>query len=276
MNLFSYIFTAPHNTMNTVETASADQELYSLIFAATFPILCAIAVFLVLNMASAKRKLLSFFISLPVFVIPAVFLIPELPAFAKNILGSDFTDTIPYEVVFSLTAALGIIYLGIVSAFAGGRVMKSTGIILQFAATFVFAGIEFAVAYLSLLCFTGTNSAHNVGTLFGVNNATFIPGIIKNATVFTLVCVIAFVFLVLFFLCFLSIRKKADLKAEDIVLLHRIEEKERRIEKEGVCSVCRYAVLSEDKLSVKCDFKGEKASDDRCHRFEYDPLKREP
>ena len=236
------------------------------------PVVCALFIFLIQRKATKKRRLLTFFLGLPLFVLPTVLLLTDFPGLFEGIVSAEELRTVPSEISLSLICALGMAYLGISSAVCAERIYKTGGLVFLSVSTLVFPGLEFALSYLTLVRNAGAEHAPNLGTLFPA-----LTGALADLSVRFLIILFLVLFLICFSLSFLSLRKASDLQAEDIIRLHREEERERRIEKEGVCAVCRYAVpCKDDPLSVICDKKGKRDSDDRCRRFEYDPLKRVP
>ena len=244
-----------------------------LLFTVLFPAVCACTLFLILRKATRKRRLLTFFIGLPFFVVPTLVLLTDFPGILEGAIGGTAVGAIPSAVQLSLTAALGAVYLGVSAAVCSERVLKVGGLLFLSVVTLVSFALEFVLCYLTLVYGTGKTDAPTLGAVAEGLQGTALADLSVRFCVF----LVLILFTVCFFLSFLWLRRSSDLQTEDIIRLHREEEKERLIEKEGVCAVCRYAVPSDDNpLQVVCDKKGVRDSDARCPRFEYDPLKRIP
>lgn len=248
-------------------------SVLTVVTALFFAVMAAIAIFVCLRHVDTKRKLLCYFIGVAVYAIPTLFLLTDITALFSAILPEESGLSVPPVIGGLAAIATGVAFLGTVALVCSGRVMKSSGQIVIFMNTLVFFGAETVLTYFSLIAFTGSDTAQNLGGAF--------PGLagfaVGKVSVSAAAAVLALLFTLCFFLCFLFNKSKKELKTEDIVKLHLIKQESARIEKEGVCAVCRYADCTPgSRGSVICEKKGRVARDGRCPKFEYDPLKRVP
>ena len=259
------------------DTALSSYRIWTLLAAVAIPAVCALAVFLFLKNAPSARKLACYFISLPIFMIPALFLLSGSDGPFSPIVGAGTASLIPEAAGFIAAVALGTLYIGInvvicsagVTRLAGRTLAAVFTIFSVFAETFLLAltvetprGVRAAMAdYFSPLSGLGGNLSYF---------AECSPDVFS---VFVFALFILFVFC-----CFFANKTKAALAEEDLAREHALSELEqlRQTSPDAPrCALCVHAAdLRTEEGKMLCDTHGAVSGIGLCKRFEYDPLKR--
>ena len=249
-------------------------SFYTLACAVIFPVAAAVAVFACLRRAGTVRKILGYFISMPVYVALCIFVLCEPQKSVLPLLsGTGLTVNQPELAGFLAAVTLGIVYLGIVSLICGAGMKKRGLKIMNAALTVVAAALcAFLTVMSHLLIPEAVNTAAppTVGALFGYFGLEFSCGIgldIVAAAVLP-------IYLVTYFVSFIGAGKAAV--DDDGSVLHAAGGRfDPAIE--PYCAICEHATFLKDSPGrMLCKRYGVVAEDHSCRRFEYDPLKRRP
>lgn len=265
--------------MNLNDLINLDYSFYILVCAVFFPIVAAIAVFICLRRAGTVRKILGYFIPMPMYVAICIFGVPGITSLLHTAL--DITIHQPKVTGFLAVLTVGIIYLGIVSLICGKDTKKRGGRVLCGIFTVICAALCGSMTVMQQICYTA--------------DIVVVPELADRAPVFTLgevmghfginvscgagLDIIALallaVYIVVYFLSFIgSAERFAD---EDGIASMRRKRGSYDPAVEPLCAVCEYArPLKDSPGCVLCDKIGVVSEDHTCRRFVYDPLKRRP
>lgn len=261
-----------------------DYSFYTLVCAVFFPLAAALAVFLCLRRAGTVRKILGYFIPMPIYVALCIFVLCEpqnsvIPLLTKT--GLDVTLHLPEVLGAFAAVTLGILYLGIVSLACGGGVKKRAGRITCGIFTAIFTVLGGFLTAMQNVCFP--------------EDTVTIPEIADRSPVVTLgevfshfgigfdcdigldIAILAalLVYLIVYFLTFLGAGHTADEEEFSVSARHGRGNYDPAVE--PCCALCEYArILKDAPGNVLCDRSGVVSEDHCCRRFVYDPLKRRP
>lgn len=262
--------------MNLFEMIGAAYSFYTLACAVIFPVLAALAVFCGLRRAGTVRKILVYFISMPIYSALCIFLLCEpqkslLPLLERA--GLVLSVSQPEVVGFLAALTLGVLYLGVVSLVCGARTMMRGLWVMNLVFTLIFTAFSGFLTYMAHAVVPSpvkTVSAPTLGKAFeyfGINlSADF--GLDLTALLAAAVYII---------ICFVSLTGASRILREERTSLRRPADADYDAAIEPCCSVCQYArQLKDSAAEVLCDKVGVVAGDHSCRRFVYDPLKRRP
>jgi|GEM_PF-609349 len=266
-----------HPVFDSVSGIMDSAEFLTLICSVLFPLLAAICIFICLHAAPLRRKLLCFFLGMPLYVIPTAFLLTDVENTARAITAGGDVPLISDSIGFLAAVALGIVYLGVTVLVCSEGITKQGGRLLTFFSTVIFFCLSILLCYFSLLALTDTEFEPTIAVVFPAAEGLAYIQTFAGFSVHYAAVPLLSLFIILLFITFFFDKNRDELRREDIERLHRIEAEAARIEKEGVCAVCRYADLPETgRGNIFCEKKGSMPPDARCPHFEYDPLKRIP
>lgn len=257
--------------MNLIELVGGGYSLYTLVCAVIFPLIDAVAVFLCLRRAGAVRRILGYFLPMPIYVSICVFLLCEPQNLLCPLLESiGIVIYQPETVGFLLAVGLGVLYLGITAAICGAGIQKRAGYAIGITLTAVFFSVCIALAVMSHILVPqaiDTLIPPRVEDLLGYFGLT----LACNTAIDIISIAAALIYMISWFLCFIGAGRDDDEKSS----LHRRKMSVPDIEPS--CAVCEYATLLRDSPGqVLCAKRGVVAEDHICRRFMYDPLKRRP
>lgn len=261
--------------LSLADTPIPSWSIWTLLASMVFPAVTALAVFVFLRRAPASRKLLCYFISLPVFLAPSLFLFSSPGGPYYPLIGEQ-ASSIPAVCGFLSCTALGTAYLAVNVIICSAGVMKLSG--------------RTACAVLSMFFFFSQTllllrSLELSGTRI-VMKDVFPPvsGLPSSLAYFSEcspdvpAVILAILFFISVFLCFFANRSRAELaesarkRERDF---SRLEAQRRTSPDASRCSLCVYASeLRTDSSKVLCDKRGPVPGLWLCPKFEYDPLKR--
>lgn len=257
--------------MNLIDLVGGGYSLYTLACAVIFPLIDAIAVFLCLRRSGTVKRILGYFLSMPIYVSICVFLLCE----PQNMLCPLLERTgikiyQPEAIGFLLAVGLGVLYLGITAAICGAGIQKKSGYAIGITLTAVFFAICIALAVMShILVPQAIDSLvpPSVSDLLGY----FGLALACNAALDIISVAAAIIYMIGWFLCFIGAGREDD----ESDARHRRRMSAPDIEPS--CAVCEYAQMLRDSPGqVLCAKRGVVAEDHICRRFMYDPLKRRP
>ena len=258
------------------DTSISTYELWNVLMSLFIPAVCALAVFVFLRRAAPRRKLAAFFISLPVFLVPSLFLFSGPGGAFSPILG-DTSDLFQRSAGFVAVTALGTVVAGVNVIVCSSGVMKLAGRTAAAVLSVLFTFAQTALLFLTVGAPAGGRVAVSdlippLGKLKGA--ASYFGKC--SPDVFALLLLI--VYFISLFLCFIANKSGARLKEEDIEEQHRLERlaAERLVSPDAHrCELCAHAVeLKTEPGKLLCDFSGAVDFSGICGKFEYDPLKR--
>ena len=262
--------------MNLFELIGAAYSFYTLACAVIFPVLAALAVFCGLRRAGTVRKILVYFISMPIYSALCSFLRCEpqkslLPLLERA--GLVLSVSQPEVVGFLAALTLGVLYLGVVSLVCGARIMMRGLWVMNLVFTLIFTTFSGFLTYMAHAVVPSpvkTVSAPTLGKAFeyfGISlSADF--GLDLTALLAAAVYII---------ICFVSLTGASRILREERTSLRRPADADYDAAIDPCCSVCQYArQLKDSAAEVLCDKVGVVAGDHSCRRFVYDPLKRRP
>lgn len=255
--------------MSLIDLVGGGYSLYTLACAVFFPLIAALAVFLCLRRAGTVRRILGYFLSMPVYVCVCVFLLCEpqnvlCPLLLK--LGIEIFQ--PEAVGFLLAIGFGVLYLGIVAMICGAGVQKKVGYICSLILTLLFTAVCAAAAIMAHLLVTAVVDTLAPPTITGLFEY-FGVSLKCDISLDILSAAAAIIYMIGYFLCFIGAAREDEAKARRPRLAVP--------DIEPCCAVCEYATLLKDSPNmVLCAKRGVVAEDHICRRFMYDPLKRRP
>ncbi len=273
--------------------------LWTLLSALFFPLVAAIATFVCLRRARLPRKMLGFFLIIPIFVILIVVFFSDTGSIMTDLLSS---LGIPYPPVIGFLCAvtLGIFCLNLTAMICGAGLFKKSGAILNSVFSLIFFAADLSVTYSAwtrYVDYAASDAVRKDGGVFYIKEALpfldldFIPDHILESGVELLVLAIFALFLIVYFLTFIALKSPEEIVKEDLerrrhaALMnsgskkahttkhtHREDNEDENLE---CCGCCEHAtVLKGDRLKMVCDKCGVVVSTYKCKNFLYDPLKR--
>jgi len=261
--------------LSLADTSISSWSVWTLIASIAFPAITALAVFVFLRGAPASRKLLCYFISLPVFLAPSLFLFASPGGPYYPLIGEQ-ASMIPQVCGFLTCMALGTAYLALNVIICSAGVMKLAG--------------RTACAVLSMFFFFSQTllllrSLELQGPRIAMKEVFPATGGLPASLSYFAECspdalsvMLAALFLISVFLCFFANLSRAELaeagrrRESD---LERLEAGRRTSPDASRCSLCVHASeLHTDRSKVLCDKRGPVPGLWVCPKFEYDPLKR--
>ena len=267
--------------------------IWTLIFALFFPILAAIATFVCLRRANTARRLVGFFIIVPIYVALGAVVCGDMGGFVSGLLPPLY----PYPGIGTLAAiCFGIICLNFIGLICGAGVLKRRGAVTNTVASILAFGINAFITYSawefgSYVCTTGLyrNDMHviYVSDAFpALKDLGFIPSFILNSGIEIFALAVLALFIIVYFLSFIPQKSKEEIFKEEL-------ERNRRAALEGgektgrrnscsdsdecikCCECCEHATaLKNDRTKMVCDKFGVVSATHKCRKFLYDPLKR--
>lgn len=271
--------------------------LWTLIFAIFFPALAAIATFVCLRRANTARRLVGFFVIVPIYVALAVVVCGDT--------GGLISTAIPclryYPGIGSLAAiSFGIICLNFIGLICGAGILKRRGAIVNTTASTVAFFISAFITYSAWTFgdYIYTNElfrydAHVISLkdafpyLEGIG---IIPSSIIDSGVEILALPILALFIIVYFLSFIPQKSAEEILKEDLERKRRAAlavtaEKRDSIDRIAhscgedecieCCECCEHATaLKSDRTKMVCDSFGVVNATHKCRKFLYDPLKR--
>jgi len=273
--------------------------LWTLLCAIFFPIAAAIATFVCLRRSKAHRKMLGFFLIIPIFVILIVVFFSDTGNIMTNLLAS-FELYFPPIVGFLAAITLGIFCLNLNALVCGAGLMKKGGAILNAAATLVCLCANIFITYstwVRYIEYAASESVRKDGGVFYIKESLpfladieFLPDFILESGIEILALVILAVYLIVYFLSFIALKSPEEIIKEELERRRRaalsINENKARAEKNQIrnndsdevsecCAYCEHATaLKSDRLKMICDKHGVVSTSHVCRKFLYDPLKR--
>ena len=251
--------------MNLFEMIGAAYSFYTLACAVIFPVLAALAVFCGLRRAGTVRKILVYFISMPIYSALCIFLLCEpqkslLPLLERA--GLVLSVSQPEVVGFLAALTLGVLYLGVVSLVCGARTMMRGLWVMNLVLTYM--------AHAVVPSPVKTVSAPTLGKAFEYFGISLSADFGLDLT--TLLAAAVYIII-----CFVSLTGASRILREERTSLRRPADADYDAAIEPCCSVCQFArQLRDSAAEVLCDKVGVVAGDHSCRRFVYDPLKRRP
>lgn len=273
--------------------------LWTLLCAIFFPIVAAIATFVCLRRAKAPRKMLGFFLIIPIFVILIVVFFSDTGNIMTSILAS-LDLYFPPVVGFLAAIALGIFCLNLNALVCGAGLMKKGGAILNAIATLICLSANIFITYstwIHYIEYAASEAVRKDGGVFYIKESLpfladikFLPEFILESGIEMLALVILAVYLIVYYLSFIALKSPDDIIKEELERRRRAAlsntENKARAEKSQIrnnesdenprcCAYCEYAtILKSDRLKMVCDKHGVVSTSHVCRKFLYDPLKR--
>lgn len=267
--------------------------IWTLVFAIFFPALAAIATFVCLRRANTARRLIAFFVIVPVYVARAVVLCGDTGGLVSTVLPCLRT----YPGIGTLAAiCFGIICLNFIGLICGAGILKRRGAIVNTIASiiafFLNAFITYSAwAFGDYIHSNGLfrNDMHVISVKDAIPNLEdlgFIPSAILDSGIELLALAVLALYIIVYFLSFIPQKSAEEILKEDL------ERKRRAVldggEKHSIrnsrsdsdectkcCECCEYATsLKNDRTKMVCDKFGVVSATHKCHKFLYDPLKR--
>lgn len=269
--------------------------IWTLVFAIFFPALAAIATFVCLRRANAARRLIAFFIIVPIYVALAVVVCGDTGGLVSTVIPCLRT----YPGIGTLAAiTFGIICLNFIALICGAGILKRRGAIVNtVASTIAF----FLNAFISYSAWAFGDYIHSnelfrldmhvisVGDAFPYLGS--IPNVILDSGVEILALAILALFIIVYFLSFIPQKSADEILKEDLERKRRAAlaasvEKRDSIDRIAhscadedeclqCCECCEHATaLKSDRTKMVCDRFGVVSATHKCRKFLYDPLKR--
>lgn len=270
--------------------------LWTLLCAILFPIIAAIATFVCLRRAKLPRKMLGFFIIIPIFVILIVVFLSDTGNVMTNMLSS-LGLKYPPIVGFISAIALGIFCLNLNALICGAGLLKKSGAIVNTAATLICLGASIFVIYSAWTAYIDLSEIGMLredGGVIYIKEAlpflaglSFLPEVVLESGIELVSLAILLIYLIVYFLSFIALKSPEQLVKEDLERRRRAalmnhSDKKKRVRRDAdeddqpvCCACCEHATLLKgDRLHMVCDMKGIVSSSHVCRKFLYDPLKR--
>jgi hypothetical protein len=271
--------------------------LWTLLCAIFFPAIAAIATFVCLKRAKLHRKMLGFFLIIPLFVILIVVFLSDTGSIMTNLLSS-LGLSYPPIVGFVSAIALGIFCLNLTAVICGAGLYKKSGMAVNITATLICLCACIFLSYSTWTSYVELAEAgllrYDGGVIYVkevlpfLASLSFLPDFILKSGIELLSLAILALYLLVYFLSFIAIKSPEALVKEDLerrrrVALMNSEFKKPRHSKRSsaedempeCCACCEYATaLKGDKQKMVCDKCGVVMATHRCKSFLYDPLKR--
>lgn len=272
--------------------------IWTLVFAIFFPTLAAIATFVCLRRANSARRLIGFFVIVPIYVALAVVICGDTGGLVSTLLPCLRT----YPGIGTLAAiCFGIICLNFIGLICGAGILKRRGAIVNtVASTIAF----FLNAFITYSAWAFGDYIHSNGLfrydmhVISVKDAFpyleelgFIPSVIIDSGVEILALAVLALFIIVYFLSFIPQKSAEEILKEDLERKRRAAlaasvEKRDSIDKIAhtcadedectqCCEFCEHATsLKSDRTKMVCDRFGVVSATHKCRKFLYDPLKR--
>ena len=270
--------------------------LWTLLSALFFPLIAAIATFVCLRRARLARKMLGFFLIVPIFVILIVVFFSDTGSIMTDMLSS---IGIPYPPVigFLCSVTLGIFCLNLTAMICGGGLFKKSGAITNAIFSLIFFAAEAFVTYSTWAYFIDHGWPRYDGGVIYIKEAfpylsfDFLPQYILESGTELVALALWALYLVIYFLSFIALKSPEETAKEDLerrrraALMNSGEKKTHNVkrrhndnaedENPECCACCEHATaLKGDKFKMVCDKCGVVVSTHKCKNFLYDPLKR--
>ncbi len=271
--------------------------IWTLVFAIFFPALAAIATFVCLRRANSARRLIAFFIIVPIYVALAVVVCGDTGGLVSTVIPCLRT----YPGIGTLAAiSFGIICLNFIGLICGAGILKRRGAIVNtVASTIAF----FISAFITYSAWAFGDYIHSneffrldmhvisVGDAFPyLRSLGFIPYAILDSGVEILALSVLALFIIVYFLSFIPQKSAEEILKEDLERKRRAAlaasvEKRDSIDRIAhscnedecaeCCECCEHATaLKSDRTKMVCDRFGVVSATHKCRKFLYDPLKR--
>lgn len=270
--------------------------LWTLLCAILFPIIAAIATFVCLRRAKLHRKMLGFFIIIPILVVLIVVFLSDTGSVMTNLL-STLGIKYPPIVGFISAIALGILCLNLTALICGAGLLKKGGAILNTAVTLICLAANIFVIYSTWIAYIDLSELgllrYDGGVIYikevlpFLDSLSFLPDFILESGIELLSLAVLVIYLIVYFLSFIAVKSPEQLVKEDLerrrraaLMNHSNKKKNTRREQDDddqpdCCACCEHATLLKgDRLHMVCDMKGVVSSSHVCRKFLYDPLKR--
>ena len=272
--------------------------IWTLVFAIFFPVLAAIATFVCLRRANSARRLIGFFVIVPIYVALAVVVCGDTGGLVSTLLPCLRT----YPGIGTLAAiCFGIICLNFIGLICGAGILKRRGAIVNTVASII---AFFLNAFITYSAWAFGDYIHSNGLfrydmhVISVKDAFpyleelgFIPSVIIDSGVEILALAVLALFIIVYFLSFIPQKSAEEILKEDLERKRRAAltasvEKRDSIDKIAhtcadedectqCCEFCEHATtLKSDRTKMVCDRFGVVSATHKCRKFLYDPLKR--
>ena len=272
--------------------------IWTLVFAIFFPALAAIATFVCLRRANSARRLIGFFVIVPIYVALAVVICGDTGGLVSTLLPCLRT----YPGIGTLAAiCFGIICLNFIGLICGAGILKRRGAIVNTVASII---AFFLNAFITYSAWAFGDYIHSNGLfrydmhVISVKDAFpyleelgFIPSVIIDSGVEILALAVLALFIIVYFLSFIPQKSAEEILKEDLERKRRAAlaasvEKRDSIDKIAhtcadedectqCCEFCEHATtLKSDRTKMVCDRFGVVSATHKCRKFLYDPLKR--
>ena len=271
--------------------------IWTLVFAIFFPVLAAIATFVCLRRANSARRLIGFFVIVPIYVALAVVVCGDTGGLVSTLLPCLRT----YPGIGTLAAiCFGIICLNFIGLICGAGILKRRGAIVNTVASII---AFFLNAFITYSAWAFGDYIHSNGLfrydmhVISVKDAFpyleelgFIPSVIIDSGVEILALAVLALFIIVYFLSFIPQKSAEEILKEDLERKRRAAltasvEKRDSIDKIAhtcadedectqCCEFCEHATtLKSDRTKMVCDRFGVVSATHKCRKFLYDPLK---
>ena len=273
--------------------------LWTLLLALFFPLVAAIATFVCLRRARLPRKMLGFFLIIPIFVILIVVFFSDTGSIMTDLLSS-FGIPYPPVIGFLCSVTLGIFCLNLTAMICGAGLFKKRGAIVNAIFSLIFFALEVFITYSTWTKYIALSEAgmlrYDGGVIYikealSFLDMNFIPGFILESGIEILSLALLAIYLIAYFLTFIALKSPDEIAKEDLerrrraALMNSGEKKAhtaKRAHRDEVedenpecCACCEHATaLKGDKFKMVCDKCGVVMSTHKCKSFLYDPLKR--
>ncbi|MBQ2240571.1 MAG: hypothetical protein II319_00355 [Clostridia bacterium] len=272
--------------------------IWTLVFAIFFPALAAIATFVCLRRANSARRLIGFFVIVPIYVALAVVVCGDTGGLVSTLLPCLRT----YPGIGTLAAiCFGIICLNFIGLICGAGILKRRGAIVNTVASII---AFFLNSFITYSAWAFGDYIHSNGLfrydmhVISVKDAFpyleelgFIPSVIIDSGVEILSLAVLALFIIVYFLSFIPQKSAEEILKEDLERKRRAAlaasvEKRDSIDKIAhtcadedectqCCEFCEHATpLKSDRTKMVCDRFGVVSATHKCRKFLYDPLKR--
>lgn len=272
--------------------------LWTLVFAILFPALAAIATFVCLRRANSARRLIAFFIIVPVYVALAVVVCGDTGGLISTVIPCLRT----YPGIGTLAAiCFGIICLNFIGLICGAGILKRRGAIVNTVASTIAFFLNVFITYSAWTfgdyiysngLFRDDMHVISIKDAFPyLDNFEFMPSAIIDSGVEILALSVLALFIIVYFLSFIPQKSAEEILKEDLErkrraalavsaekrdsidrIAHSCNEEDECIE---CCECCEHATaLKSDRTKMVCDRFGVVSATHKCRKFLYDPLKR--
>lgn len=272
--------------------------IWTLVFAIFFPALAAIATFVCLRRANSARRLIAFFIIVPIYVALAVVVCGDTGGLVSTVIPCLRT----YPGIGTLAAiAFGIICLNFIALICGVGILKRRGAIVNTVASII---AFFLSAFITYSAWAFGDYIHSNGLfrydmhVISVKDAFpqleslgLIPSVIINSGIEILALSVLVLFLLVYYLSFIPQKSAEEIFKEDLERKRRAALSVSEVKRDSIdkiahscaeenectqcCECCEHATaLKSDRTKMVCDRFGVVSATHKCRKFLYDPLKR--